>query len=145
MKFQTMAVALATGVALSLAGCQSLTYNQFRQNPKAVSKAQLCRTLVETQDIGFARLIVAELARRGIDYRICPAMVMQQNQAAATVAAVALAGTAVAVCTNYDCSAPGYGPSSYRTYDGNCQHPWQRDIRGNRCGARSADSRPGGR
>lgn len=142
MNIRTIAVAIAAGAALSLVGCQSVTYDQFRQNPKAVSKAQLCRTLVETQDMAFAQLVAAELSRRGIDYRVCPSMVQEQNQAAAAVAVVALAGTAVAVCANSDCSAPGYG--SYRSYDGNCRYHWQRDARGNICGDRAADRRPGG-
>jgi len=36
------------------------------------------------------------------------------------------------------------GGGYYPTYPGNCQYEWQRDARGNRCGRRSASSKPGG-
>ncbi|NVI06364.1 transmembrane anchored protein [Paraburkholderia sp. JPY454] len=35
-------------------------------------------------------------------------------------------------------------PSYQRPYPGNCQYDWQTAADGSRCGARSAESRPGG-
>jgi len=72
----------------------------------------------------------------------CQQMVLQQKQAAAALVAVALVGTAVAVCANGNCGGGGYTPSY--GYRGNCQYDWQYDGAGNRCGKRSAWSRPGG-
>jgi hypothetical protein len=69
----------------------------------------------------------------------CVVLVKQQNQAAAAIVAVALVGTAVAVCANNYC-----GSAPHPTYRGNCQYDWQYDAAGRRCGDRSAYSRPGG-
>ncbi|WP_132664680.1 hypothetical protein [Rhizobium sp. PP-CC-3G-465] len=135
--FTTLAVAGAT--LLALAGCTTVSQAEFAKNPKAVRQASLCRTFLESGDQHFRQGISRELTRRGLNPYNCPAMVQRQNQAAAAIVAVALVGTAVAVCANNNCSAP-----SYRTYDGNCQYAWQRDARGRRCGDRAADRRAGG-
>lgn len=142
MKFSTAAAALAAASSLVLMGCTSTSQATFYQNPKAVSKASLCRTLVETTDYQFAKSVAAELVRRRIDPNTCPAMVQQQNQAAAALVAVAVVGTAVAVCANNNCGGGYYRPPP--PYRGNCQYDWQYDAAGNRCGGRSAYSRPGG-
>lgn len=139
-------LASAALMSLALASCTT-TQADFRKNPKAVSKAALCRTLVESTDPYFRQEVATELLKRQVDPNTCAAMVQQQNQAAAALVAVALIGTAVAVCANNNCGGGGgsyYPPPSYRTYPGNCQYDWQRDAVGNRCGGRSAQSRPGG-
>ncbi|NKK03701.1 hypothetical protein GFL80_14155 [Rhizobium leguminosarum bv. viciae] len=130
----------AVAIALALASCTT-TQADFYKKPEAVSKAALCRALVETQDAGFYHGLLGEVARRGIDPQECYKMVQQQNQAAVGLAAIALIGTAVAVCANNNCGG-GYAPS--RRYPGNCQYDWQYDAAGHRCGGRSATSRPGG-
>ena len=132
---------LAAATALALSSCTT-TQADLRKNPKAISKATLCRTLVENQDPYFQQEIAIELGRRNINTTDCFAMVQQQNQAAAALVAVALVGTAVAVCANNNCGGGSYYPT--RTYNGNCQYDWQYDAAGNRCGKRSAYSRPGG-
>lgn len=123
-------------LAIALAACTT-TPRDFEQNPKAVSKAALCRTLLETQDPIFQQRIAEELGRRRVHPNECYAMVQKQNDAAMALAAVALVGTAVAVCANGNCGGGNY-------YRGPCQYPWQRDALGRRCGGRSAWSRPGG-
>ena len=133
------ALALALVASFVLSGC-STTQAQFEKNPKAISKGALCRTFLESGDLYFRKSLEGELLRRNLNPYDCPAMVQQQNQAAAAIVAVALIGTAVAVCANNDCG----GGSSYPSYRGNCQYDWQRDAAGNRCGHRSAYSRPGG-
>lgn len=85
---------------------------------------------------------MGELNRRGIQAYDCPQMVQNQDAAAAAIVAVALVGTAVAVCANNNCGG-GYAPPP-RAYRGNCQYNWQYDAAGNRCGNRSAWARPGG-
>ncbi len=139
MKNIRLAVAFAACASFVLSGCQSTSQVDFYRNPKSISKASLCRTLVETTDPAFAKAVAQELVKRKVDPNSCMAMVQQQNQAAATVAAIAIAGTAVAVCANANCGGGGY-----RQYPGNCQYDWQTDAAGHRCGARSAASRPGG-
>jgi hypothetical protein len=139
MKISIVTLGLALGVSTILSGC-STTQAQFQKNPKGVSKGVLCRTFLESGDPYFRRDLEAELVRRGVNPYECPAMVQQQNQAAAAIVAVALIGTAVAVCANNDCG----GGSSYPSYRGNCRYDWQRDSAGNKCGGRSAYSRPGG-
>ncbi|WP_244562457.1 hypothetical protein [Ensifer aridi] len=134
---------LAAVMAFALSSCTT-TQADLRKNPKSISKAALCRTLVENQDPNFRQEIAVELGRRNINPYDCYGMVQQQNQAAAALVAVALVGTAVAVCANNNCG----GGSSYYSppprYRGNCQYDWQYDAAGNRCGRRSAYSRPGG-
>lgn len=105
-----------------------------------MSKAALCRTFITNTDLNFSQDLTYELARRGISPIECNQMVQQQNQAAAALVAVAIVGTAVAVCANNDCGGGGYTPY----YRGNCQYSWQYDAAGNKCGRRSAYSRPGG-
>lgn len=142
----TSRLAFAAVISLALASCTT-TQAEFQKNPKVISKAALCRTLLETPDPYFRQEVATELLKRQIDPNTCPAMVQQQNQAAAAIVAVALIGTAVAVCANNNCGGGGgsyYSPPSYRAYPGNCQYDWQRDAAGNRCGGRSAQARPGG-
>ncbi|PDT39976.1 hypothetical protein CO656_19275 [Sinorhizobium sp. FG01] len=134
---------IAAAITLALGSCTT-TQADLRKNPKAVSKAALCRTFLETYDPSFKQEIALELGRRGISYYECPAMVQKQNQAIAATVAIAAIGTAVAVCANNNCGGGSYYPSSYRPYRGNCQYDWQYDAAGNRCGRRSAYSRPGG-
>ncbi len=130
----------AVAISLALASCTT-TQADFSKKPSAVSKAALCKTASETKDSAFQFQLVSELNRRGINMLECEQMVAQQRQAAAALVAVALVGTAVAVCANNNCGG-GYYPSSY--YQGNCHYDWQYDAAGNRCGRRSAWSRPGG-
>ena len=145
MTFNSMLrLAFAASISFALTSCTT-TQADFKKNPKAVSKGVLCRTLVESPDPYFRHEIATELGRRKIDPNTCPAMVQLQNQAAAALVAVAVVGTAVAVCANNNCGGGSYySPPSYRTYPGNCRYDWQRDAKGNRCGDRSAESRPGG-
>jgi hypothetical protein len=130
----------AGALAFALASCTT-TQAQFNKKPEAVSKAALCKTILETPDPLFYQQLLSELSRRGISIPECQQMVQQQKQAAAALVAVALVGTAVAVCANGNCGG-GYTPSY--GYRGNCQYDWQYDAAGNRCGRRSAWSRPGG-
>ncbi len=116
---------IAISVALSLASCTT-TQADFQNNPKAVSQAALCRTLLESSDPVFQRQIVRELGRRGIKAWDCPAMVQLENQAIAAVAAVAIVGTAVAVCSNNNCGGGAYTP--YRQYPGNCYSYYDRRL-----------------
>lgn len=83
-----------------------------------------------------------ELSRRSVQAYDCPEIVQKQDAAATAIVAVALIGTAVAVCANNNCGG-AYAPPS-RGYRGNCQYNWQYDAAGNRCGNRSATARPGG-
>ncbi|WP_162242177.1 hypothetical protein [Rhizobium sp. Leaf384] len=131
--------AIVALMTLALASCTTITPAEFAKNPKAVSQASLCRTFLQAMDPVFQQQIAVELNRRGIQTYDCPAMVQQQDQAAAAIVAVALIGTAVAVCSNNNCGAP-----SYPSYQGNCRYSWQRDARGRRCGDRAADRRAGG-
>ncbi|PDT47659.1 hypothetical protein CO661_11895 [Sinorhizobium fredii] len=133
---------VAAAIAFALASCTT-TQADLRKNPKAVSKAALCRTFLETYDPSFKQEIALELGRRGISYYECPAMVQKQNQAIAATVAIAAIGTAVAVCANNNCGGGSNYPS-YTPYRGNCQYDWQYDAAGNRCGKRSAYSRLGG-
>jgi len=130
----------AAAISLALASCTT-TQADFNKRPSAVSKAALCKTALETKDPAFQFQLVSEVNRRGMSMLECEQMVAQQRQAAAALVAVALVGTAVAVCANNNCGG-GYYPSSY--YQGNCQYDWQYDAAGHRCGRRSAWSRPGG-
>jgi len=130
----------AVTMALALASCTT-TQADFNKKPEAVSKAALCRTFMETKDQAFYQDLLSELARRKIGPMDCYQMVQQQNQAAAALVAIAVVGTAVAVCANNNCGNAYYPTNSYR---GNCQYDWQYDAAGNRCGRRSAWSRPGG-
>ncbi len=128
--------------SLALAGC-STTRAQLEKNPKGISTSSLCRTLLENQDPIFRQEIAAELSARGVAYYACPTIVQKEDQAAVAFAAVALAGAAIAVCASGGCRGGGYY-SPPRSYRGNCEYDWQYDAAGNRCGRRSAWSRPGG-
>lgn len=139
MGHSKLITAAALGAAVALSGC-STTQTEFRKKPSSISMGTLCRTLLQSQDQNFQREIMVELQRRGIDPYGCHEVVQRQNQAAAALAVVALAGAAVAVCANGNCGG-GYPQRSYR---GNCQYNWQYDAAGNRCGNRSAAARPGG-
>lgn len=134
-------LSMAVTMAFVLSSCTT-TQAEFRKKPEAVSKSALCRTFITNTDLAFTQELTAELARRRIDPIECVNMVQQENQAAAAIVAVALVGTAVAVCANNNCGGGSYYPA--RTYTGNCQYNWQRDAAGNRCGGRSAYARPGG-
>lgn len=127
-------------IAFALASCTT-TQAELTKKPEAVSKAALCRTLMETKDQAFYQNLLKELARRQIDPLDCYKMVQQQNQAAAALVALAVVGTAVAVCANNNCGG-GYAP--YRPYPGNCYSYYDRAADGTLCGNRSAMSRPGG-
>ena len=132
---------LSALLVLALASCTT-TQAQFDKNPKAVDKASLCRTYLESYDQLFRERIAVELASRGVPVYECPRIVQAQNQAVAALAAVALVGTAVAVCANNNCGGGYYRPAP--VYHGNCQYPWQYDSMGRRCGDRAASVRPGG-
>lgn len=132
---------LTAMLLLALASCTT-TPAQFDKNPKAVDKASLCRAYLESYDDGFRQRIALELARRGVPGYDCPRIVQAQNQAAAALVAVALVGTAVAVCANNNCGGRYYRPAP--VYRGNCQYSWQYDSLGRRCGDRAASVRPGG-
>lgn len=135
-------LSIAAAMAFALASCTT-TQAGFRKNPEGVSKSALCRTFITNTDLAFTQELTAELARRRIDPIECVSMVQRENQAAAVIVAVALVGTAVAVCANNNCGGGSSYPA-YTPYRGNCQYDWQRDAAGNRCGNRSAYSRPGG-
>ncbi|ULJ74395.1 hypothetical protein [Rhizobium gallicum] len=131
----------AVAIAPALASCTT-TQADFTKKPSAVSKAALCKTVIETQDPMFQQQLVTELARRGISIPECQQMVVQQQQAAAALVAVALVGTAVAVCANNNCGGGYYAPA--RRYPGNCYSYYDRAADGSLCGNRSAMTRPGG-
>ncbi|PWI54503.1 hypothetical protein B5K03_10050 [Rhizobium phaseoli] len=131
----------AVAISLALASCTT-TPAEFNNKPSAVSKAALCKTALETTDPAFQFQLVAEVNRRGMSMLECQQMVAQQQQAAAVLVGLALVGTAAAVCANGNCGGGYYTPA--RRYPGNCQYNWQYDAAGNRCGHRSAYSRPGG-
>ncbi|MBX5247856.1 MULTISPECIES: hypothetical protein [unclassified Rhizobium] len=128
-------------ISFALAGCTT-TPAEFNKKPSAVSKAALCKTVFETQDPQFQVQLVAELNRRRMTIPECQQMIIQQRQAAAVMVGLALVGTAAAICANGNCGGGYYTPP--RRYPGNCQYDWQYDAAGNRCGHRSAYSRPGG-
>jgi len=132
---------LSAMLALTLASCTT-TPAQFDKNPKAVDRASLCRTYLESYDQSFRERIAVELASRGVPAYECPRIVQAQNQAVAALAAVALVGTAVAVCANNNCGGGYYRPAP--VYQGNCQYAWQYDSLGRQCGGRAASARPGG-
>lgn len=130
----------AVAIALALGSCTTTQAN-FEKKPAAVSKSALCHTVLETPDPAFQRDLLIELDRRHVSIPDCQKMIQEQKQAALALAAVALVGTAVAVCANNNC---GGGSSYHPPYPGNCQYDWQTDAAGHRCGERSAWSRPGG-
>lgn len=132
----------AVAISLALASCTT-TPAEFNKKPSAVSKAALCKTALETQDPLFQQQLVTELSGRGLDIPACEKMVLQQKQAAAALVAVALVGTAVAVCANGNCGGGNYY-SPPRRYPGNCYSYYDRAADGSFCGDRSAMSRPGG-
>jgi hypothetical protein len=129
----------AAALSFTVAAC-STTSKEMDTQPQKVSQAALCRSYVQTKDETLRYKVHVELGQRGIDPAACYQMVQQQNQAAAALVAVALVGGAVAYCANNHCGGGG----GYRRYHGNCQYDWQYDAVGNRCGRRSAWSRPGG-
>ena len=134
--------AIAVVISLALASCTT-TQAEFSKKPNAVSKAALCKTVLETPDPAFQQQLLAELSRRGIGIPECQQMVIEQRQAAAALVAIALVGTAVAVCANNNCGG-GNSYSPPRRYPGNCYSPYDIAADGTRCGNRSALSRPGG-
>lgn len=132
----------AVAISIALAGCTT-TQAEFSKKPAAVSKAALCKTVLETQDPIFQQQLLIELNRRQISIPECQQMVAQQRQAAAALVAVALVGTAVAVCANNNCGEGSYYTPTPR-YPGNCYSYYDRAADGTLCGNRSAMSRPGG-
>lgn len=66
---------------------------------------------------------------------------MKRVHVAQAVGAVALVVTAAVVAAK---AGGGGGGNSGSDYPGNCQYDWQTAADGSRCGARSAQSRPGG-
>ena len=131
----------AVVMALALASCTT-TQAEFVKKPAAVSKAALCKTVLETPDPIFQQQLYAEISRRGMTIPDCQLMVQHQREAAAALVAIAVVGTAVAVCANNCGGGSYYNPT--RRYPGNCQYDWQYDAAGNKCGNRSAMSQPGG-
>lgn len=143
MKTSSMARRMgAVAISIALASCTT-TQAEFSKKPAAVSKAALCKTVLETQDPIFQQQLLIELSRRGISIPECQQMVIQQRQAAAALVAVALVGTAVAVCANNNCGGGSYYTPAPR-YPGNCYSYYDRAADGTLCGNRSAMSRPGG-
>lgn len=132
----------AAAISIALAGCTT-TQAEFSKKPAAISKAALCKTVLETQDPVFQQQLLTELNRRQISIPECQQMVIQQRQAAAALVAVALVGTAVAVCANNNCGGGSYYTPAPR-YPGNCYSYYDRAADGSLCGNRSAMSRPGG-
>jgi hypothetical protein len=132
----------AVMISLALASCTT-TQAEFVKKPNAVSKAALCKTVLETPDPVFQQQLLTELSRRGITVPQCQQMVLEQRQAAAAIVAIALVGTAVAVCANNNCGGGSYYNPPSR-YPGNCYSPNDIAADGARCGNRSAMSRPGG-
>lgn len=124
-----------------LAACTT-SREAFKANPKSIDKPTLCRTFLQSQDPPFQQDLLKELNRRGVQAYDCPQMVQNQDQAAAALVAVALVGTAVAVCANNNCGGGGYTP--YRRYPGNCYSYYDRAADGSLCGRRAALMRPGG-
>lgn len=140
---KTMRGSLAALIALALTGCTT-TQEAFDKNPKQVPKVDICRTLIQQINVNpaFAKDLVTELVRRGVNPYECPAMVQKQDQAAAALVAVAVVGGAVAYCSNHSCGGGGYAPAP--RYPGNCYSYYDRAADGSLCGNRSATSRPGG-
>lgn len=126
-------------ISCALSACTT-SREAFNANPKSIDKPTLCRTYLQSQDPVFQQDILKELNRRGVQAFDCPQMVQNQDAAAAALVAVALVGTAVAVCANNNCGG-GY-PT--RQYTGNCYSYYDRAADGSLCGHRSAMSRPGG-
>jgi hypothetical protein len=126
-------------ISCALSACTT-SREAFNANPKSIDKPTLCRTYLQSQDPVFQQDILKELNRRGVQAYDCPQMVQSQDAAAAALVAVALVGTAVAVCANNNCGG-GY-PT--RSYPGNCYSYYDRAADGSLCGHRSAMSRPGG-
>lgn len=140
MKARVWRVLATLFLSCTLCACTT-SREAFKANPKSIDKPTLCRTYLESQDPPFQQDLLRELNRRGVNAYDCPQLVQNQDAAAAAIVAVALVGTAVAVCANNNCGS-GYRPAP--TYHGNCQYNWQYDAAGNRCGNRSALARPGG-
>ena len=126
-------------ISCALSACTT-SREAFNANPKSIDKPTLCRTYLQSQDPAFQQDLAKELSRRGVHFYQCPEMVKNQDAAAAALVAVALVGTAVAVCANNNCGG-GY-PT--RSYPGNCYSYYDRAADGSLCGHRSAMSRPGG-
>jgi hypothetical protein len=131
---------VALAISCALCGCTT-SREAFHANPKSIDKPTLCRTYLESPDPVFQLEVLGELSKRGVQAFDCPRMVQQQDQVAAALVAVALVGTAVAVCANNNCGGGGYAP---RRYPGNCYSYYDRAADGSLCGHRSAMSRPGG-
>jgi hypothetical protein len=132
----------AVVMALALASCTA-TQAEFVKKPAAVSKAALCKTVLETPDPLFQQQLYAEISRRGMTIPDCQLMVQHQREAAAALVAIAVVGTAVAVCANNNCGGGSYY-NPRRRYPGNCYSPNDTAAGGTQCGNRSAISRPGG-
>jgi hypothetical protein len=90
-------LSIAVSLSFALMSCTT-TPAQLAANPKQVPKVNLCRTYLQTPDPMFQQQLAAELAQRGVSPFECHEMVQKQDQAAAALVAVALVGTAVAVC-----------------------------------------------
>jgi hypothetical protein len=99
---------------LFIAGCTT-TKQSFYENPSSAGVVELCRTYLNTPDVGFKRDISSELLRRGIYSTHCQAKVEKQDaQVVAGLAAVALVGAAVAACSGGGCGGGGYSsPNRY--------------------------------
>ncbi|WP_233282463.1 hypothetical protein [Agrobacterium tumefaciens] len=139
MTINYLRVLVALLISCALGACTT-SREAFNANPKSVDKPTLCRTYLQSQDPVFQQDLAKELNRRGVQFYQCPEMVRNQDAAAAALVAVALVGTAVAVCANNNCGG-GY-PT--RNYPGNCYSYYDRAADGSLCGHRSAMSRPGG-
>lgn len=135
-------LSIAVSLSFALMSCTT-TPAQLAANPKQVPKVNLCRTYLQTPDALFQQHLAAELAQRGVSPFECHEMVQKQDQAAAALVAVALVGTAVAVCAN-GCASSNTRYRPTPTYSGNCLNSWDLDAQGHRCGNRAASVRPGG-
>lgn len=131
---------LALALSCALGACTT-SQDAFRSNPKSIDQVTLCRTYLKSTDPVFQQDLAKELSRRNVPFYQCPELVQRQEAAAAAILAVALVGTAVAVCANNNCGGGGYAP---RRYPGNCYSYYDRAADGSLCGHRSALSRPGG-
>lgn len=111
---QKVRAVLLAAISTSLSACTT-SQEALHKNPKAVSKAALCRSYVTTNDHQFRQQLHDEMLRRSISATECSDIVKKQNQAIAVGVALAAVGAAVAVCANNNCGGGGY---SGRTYNG---------------------------
>jgi hypothetical protein len=106
--------AISGAVVLALASASCTTSQQaLSKNPSGVSTSALCRSLASAKDAKFQTDLYAELTRRSVTLDQCVEMIRKQNQAIAAGVAIAVVGTAVAVCANNNCGGGGYSRPNY--------------------------------